>query len=131
MTPEGHNANSWEVSEMAFDLRSRYAQIIGDILEEIARVRIAEQYPKLYTLLDHLHTEINQKLTKKEREEYIKEKKKCIEILNNNKGSYLGTNQKGEGKAAVYNALKELEVWLKDKMEAHKMFGGKSDTEGL
>jgi len=131
MTPTSDPANFWESKEMAYDLRARYAQIVGDVLEEIARARIAEDYPRLFMLLDHLHTEINQKFSEKEKIEYKTELNECLEVLNKYPNEYLGHSKKGENAAYVRNGIKKLEMWLRSIMEKHKMFGGKSDVEGL
>lgn len=131
MASIGDNTSSYGTGEMAYDLRARYATIIGDILEEIALARAAEDYPRLYSFLDYLHTEINQKLSEKERKEYKTKQDACIKIINANKAEYLGTSKDAGKRNNIYAALKELELWLKDKMEKHKMFGAKADQEGL
>lgn len=124
-------SNYYDIKEMSYDLRAKYAQIVGEVLEEIARARITEDYPRLFMLLDHLHTEINQKFTKKEKEEYKIELKLCLDILNEYPKEYLKYSHKAENVAKVAAAIKKLEMWLRSIMEQHKMFGGKSDAEGL
>ena len=122
---------SYDLTGMAYDLRTRYAQIVGDILEEIAINRDKRNFPKWFSLLEDLHTEINQKLSTKEKENWGDELKKCVEILNKNSSAYKGTNENGEEKYLVYNSIKELEMWLRDKMETHKMFGVTGERENL
>jgi len=116
---------------MAYDLRARYAQIVGDILEEIAIARDKREFPKWFSLLEDLHTEISQKLSNTEKTEWKEELEKCIETINQNKSSYNGSSQNGEKKYMVYNSIKDLDMWLRDKMETHKMFGATGERENL
>jgi len=116
---------------MAYDLRGRYAQIVGDILEEIALARSKRNFPRWFMFLEDLHIEINQKLTTAERETYAKELEKCVNILNENASAYKGTSGNGEDKYKIYNAIQDLEMWIREKMEKNKMFGSKWDDEGL
>lgn len=118
-------------SEMAFDLRSRYAEIVGDVLVKISIAREEEDYPHWFTLLDHLHTEINQKLHEEDRTEYDTELKECIEIINTNEEAYLGQNKDAKKRYAVHLAIKKLNLFLTNKMEVRKMFGAKDKAEGL
>ena len=131
MSPALPTPTPLDLTGMAYDLRSRYAQIVGDILEEIARFRDKREFPRWFSLLEDLHIEINQKLTEKEKEKYTEELEKCIDVLNEHDTSYKGVNSNGEEKYTVYNAIKDLEMWLRQKMEDHKMFGGKGDPEGF
>ena len=122
---------AYDLAGMAYDLRARYAQIVGDILEEIAIARDKRDFPKWFSLLEDLHSEISQKLTTKEKENWEDELKKCIETINQNKSSYNGSSQNGEKKYLVYNSIKDLDMWLRDKMETHKMFGATGERENL
>jgi len=117
--------------EMAFDLRGRYAEIVGDILAKIADAREEEKYSLWFTLLDHLHTEVNQKLKPEDRKEYLKELDACIKIINENQAVYLGLNKDAQKKYIVHLALKKLNMFLTNKMEERHMFGAKNIAEGL
>lgn len=118
-------------NDLAYDLRQRYAEIVGTILVKIAEARERKCFVDWFSQLDDLHTEINQKLTKIERGEYDKKLGEVIKTLNENKESYLGKENDPEKINKVKMALKELDMWLKQKMEEHNMFGSKKDVEGI
>lgn len=117
--------------ELAYDLRMKYAEIVGSILEEIAFARKEKRFEDWFNWLDDLHTEINQKLNKAERIEYKQILSKTINVLNKYSPIYLGKSKDPEGMDIVHNALKELNLWLRDRMEKHNMFGAKDYEEGL
>ena len=117
--------------DMAYDLRQKYAEIVGSILEEIAFSRKEKRFFDWFNWLDDLHTEIHQKLNQKEREEYKEVLNDTINILNQHSSIYLGTSKDAKGMDAVKKALKELNLWLRDRMETHNMFGAKDYEEGL
>jgi hypothetical protein len=129
MTEEYSDDNS--TKDLLYDLRQYYAKIVGEILIEIATARKEKRFTDYYDWLDSLHTEINQKLTDTERKEYDTNLKIVIDILNNNRNVYLGKTHDNDDKNVVFSALNELEMWLRDKMEDHGMFGRKWDEEGL
>ena len=133
--------NSDEHSELTYDLRQTYAQILDEVLKRIADARIKNLFVEWYKGLEDLYIEIHQKLSEKEIKEYRgyedeKEKVKgklveCIEVLNEQPSAYMGKDGEKDHIYMVHNALAELEMWLKKKMEEHKMFGAKRDLEGL
>lgn len=127
---EEYNAD--EVSkELLFDLRQYYAKIVGEILIQIATVRKEKKFIDYYDWLDSLYIEINQKLDEDERKEYLTILKKVQETIKKNEQTYLGKLDKSEAKNEIYNSLTELDMWLKDKMEVHGLYGRKFDDEGL
>jgi hypothetical protein len=120
--------------DMPYDLRQIYAvQIIGTTLQKIEFAREQGNMVLLFDLLTmHLHTNLNQKLTEKEREEYNIIEQNTIKELNKNGQAFIGTDKTPEKIARVKIVLKKLEMWLKDKMQTHGLFGsGWSDDDGL
>ena len=126
-----YNYNPDDNTTLVYDLRQKYAEIVGSILEEVARARSEDKFIEWFKWLDDLHTEIDQKFTKQERVEYYKELDKTLKVLNNNRAAYLKTGTNEEQISNVKSALKGLNMWLKLLMEKHKMFGAKEEVEGL
>ncbi|OQY40995.1 MAG: hypothetical protein B6229_00385 [Spirochaetaceae bacterium 4572_7] len=116
--------NSKEEAEgLVYDLRQTYAQILDEVLKRIAECRVKNDYTAWFDALEHLSIEINQKLLEPERKEYNKELVKCIKILRENTGVFNGQSKSQEGTFKIKCALRDLEKWLKIKMEEHKLFG--------
>jgi len=85
-----------------------------------------------FNSLEHLKIEINQKLSKNEREDYQKELNKCVTVLNNYSSEFNKTSNNNDGVFKIKNALRNLEEWLKIKMEENKLFGAKEmEDDGL
>lgn len=61
--------------EMAYDLRQRYAKIVGDHLDDISYYRKARDYPDYFRALDDLYTIVQHKFkaNKKKKEEEKRE----------------------------------------------------------
>ena len=108
---------------LVYDLRQTYAQILDEVLKRIAECRVKQDYTSWFDALEHLEIEINQKLLPKEREAYQKELSKCIKVLRENSSVFNGTSKSNEGVYKIKCALRNLEKWLKIKMEEHKLFG--------
>ena len=53
--------------ELAYDLRQKYAEIVGVVLMKISLARENNDFQRWFNYLDDLHTEINQKLKKEEK----------------------------------------------------------------
>lgn len=54
-----------EVKELAYDLRQKYAQIVGDNLEAISQARTEKDYPEYFRALENLFTIIKHKFKTK------------------------------------------------------------------
>lgn len=120
-----------EIKELKYDLRQTYAEIIDEVLKRLADARINKRYIDWFNALDDLHVEIHQKLKPDERNEYKTKLNETIKELNANSNAYQGKDRTPEKIYKIQIALKELEMWLKIKMEKHKMFGAKEDAELL
>jgi len=117
--------------DLVWDLRQTYAQILDEVLKRIASVRVEKNYEGWFEALEHLHTEINQKLNPNERKEYSEIKAEIIKELNKYPQAYNGQDKNPQHILVIYSALKKLELWLKEMMEKHRMFGAKEDAELL
>jgi hypothetical protein len=118
---------------MIWDLRQIYAvDILGQTLKDIKIARDLDNFPIWFKLLKRdLATEINHKLDKLEKplvKEFIK---KTEQILIRNKNAYAKNPCSSEEFQEVEEALCELEMYLKQLMEEHGMFGQKEEDIGL
>ena len=128
--------------ELAYDLRQRYAKIVGDHLEDVAIYRKERNYPEYFRALEDLYVIVNHKFKKekkekkKEKEEdkektYLDLRKELIKIANENSNAWSGGTEEPTEIANIENALRSMEEYLYKKMDEAKMFGGKSEQEGL
>ena len=121
-----------EETGLVYDLRQTYAQILDEVLKRIAECRVRGDFTEWFNSLEHLQIEINQKLLPPEREEYEVELKKCIEVLRKESAVFNKVSKNNDGIFRVKSALRNLEKWLKIKMEEHKLFGAKDmEDDGL
>lgn len=121
-----------EADGLVYDLRQTYAQILDEVLKRIAECRVRGDFIEWFNALEHLQIEINQKLLPGERDEYEEELKKCIKILKENRAVFNKLSTDNDGIYKVKQALRNLEKWLKIKMEEHNYFGYKEfDDDGL
>ncbi len=131
--------------ELAYDLRQRYAKIVGDQLEEVTYARKERLYPAWFKALEDLYTitEYKFKLSKEEKQElkndnskfelkrYTNLKKELIEVANRRTETWKGKVIDPEAVAEIEKALRNIEEWILFKMNEVNMFGSKRETEGL
>ena len=127
--------------DLAYDLRQKYAKIVGDHLEDISDARKQNNFYLWFKNLEDLHTVIKFKFKdKKEKykeldltpeEIYKKIVKEIVDLSNTYKQIWVGEVRSGEGYAFIENRLRELEEFLYDKMNEAKMFGSGGRVEGL
>jgi hypothetical protein len=118
--------------EMPFDLRHTYAiGILTPILLSIELCRENNKFPEWFDKLTmSLHTNIHQKLLEDERKEYNIKLNETIKVLNDHPDTFQGRDKDPRKIFIVKRALKDLEMWLKDRMQEHGLFGsGWSDDE--
>jgi len=129
---KGFGGDAPEENGLVYDLRQTYAQILDEVLKRIAECRVKEDFTEWFNSLEHLQIEINQKLLGPERKEYETELKKCVVILKKERSVFNKLSKSNEGVYKVKCALRDLEKWLKIKMEEHKLFGAKDiEDDGL
>jgi hypothetical protein len=112
-----------------WDLRQIYSEIVGSLLKEIYLARRKRSYTEMFDLYDDLHTQINQKLNDKERKEYRDKLKTLHDVINKYPEAYVGRSKNPQHNYEIKLALKELEMYLYNLMEKHKMFGAKEEAE--
>ena len=139
---------------LAYDLRQKYALIVGMHLEEVAIARKERNFSKYFNALDDLYTITSHKfkppkkrpLKLKDKDilnsnlkwsikvkfiTYTELKDKFIKLTNDYRGAYLGHSNNPEHLHIILEALKELERFIYYKMDEAGMFGSKRDVESL
>lgn len=116
---------------MLFDLRQTYAmQILTPILLELELYRGESNFMKWYeTLTDKLYVNVYQKMDDNERNEYKIKLNSTIKVINENVNVFKGFSKEEQKKHCVKEALKELELWLKSKMEDKGLYGKGSEYD--
>jgi len=140
-----------EGETLAYDLRQKYAEIVGFHLEAIAMARIKKNFPDYFNALEDLETIINHKYKgKKKTEEYgeIKAGKKktekksleeeynelrevAINLANKYKTAFMGATNDPEHVAKIQESLRAIERFFYKVMDKAKMFGSSGYNEGL
>jgi hypothetical protein len=128
---------------MAYDLRQRYAKIVGDHLEDITEARKNRDYPEYFRALEDLYTivfhKFKTKKDKKDKEEkkntskenYETLKKNAVALSNKFSSAWLGQGNDPKEIGQIESALRAMERFLYFKMNEASMFGSKRDMEGL
>lgn len=121
--------------DLAYDLRQRYAKLVGDHIEDVAIARKNRNYSEYFRSLDDLYTitkhKFKAKTSKEKKITYGDLRKKAIDIGNEYHDAWNGNNSDSEAIAKIENALRNMEMFIYARMDDAKMFGSKRDTEGL
>jgi|TARA_Y100000310_G_scaffold3308_1_gene4237 hypothetical protein len=131
--------------DLAYDLRQRYAKIVGDQLEEVTYARKTRNYPDWFKALEDLYTiteykfnlsdeekkELKKDNSKFELKNYTKLKEELVVIANKHTETWGGSIKDPEEIAKIEKALRNIEEWILFKMNEANMFGSKRETEGL
>ena len=120
-------------TSMIWDLRQVYAiDIVGQTLKDIKIARNINNFSTWFKLLKRdLATEINHKLDDAEKP-LVKTKIEDTEkIIVQNQSAYLGGSTSAEEIQNLEEALCDLEMYLKQLMQEHGMFGQKEEDIGL
>ena len=80
--------------QLAYDLRQRYAKIVGDHMELIAQARIDRNYSEYFVAIENLFVVVRHKFKKLKEDvaEYNKLKTYAIQISNSYRNSWLNQN---------------------------------------
>ena len=127
----GHIDN--DVSDMIWDLRQIYAiDIVGQTLKDIKMARNVNDFSTWFKLLKRdLATEINHKLDKLEKPLLIEKIQDTEKIIIKNRNAYTKQPCSPEEVQLLEEALCSLEMFLKQLMEEHGMFGRQEEDIGL
>ena len=130
--------------DLAYDLRQRYAKIVGDHLEDISTARKQRDYNNYFRFLEDLYTitkhkfkyakksgKKNSKITKDEIDEYPIFIKTVIYLANKYPNAWSGKGVNPNEVAEIESSLRAVEMYLYKKMDGASMFGSKRDVEGL
>jgi hypothetical protein len=146
--------------ELVYDLRQKYAEIVGFHLEEVSNARKSQDYSTYFKALEDLFTVVkhkfrNKKIEGEEDTEYSptftekkqdKEKKadkktdlerytelrqNVITLSNKYKSAFLRQTEDPNEIAIIENSLREIEMFLYYVMDKAKMFGAYASNRGL
>lgn len=143
--------------ELVYDLRQKYAEIVGFHLEKVAEAKINRLYPEYFRALEDLFTVIKHKFRAKKKtpedeeeyeptyvkkEEENKDKKTDLDLYyelrqfaidkaNEYENAFLGRTDDPEEIAQIEKSLREVEMFLWYIMDKAKMFGSYSSNRNL
>jgi len=117
-------------SDMAYDLRQRYAKIVGDHMEDVAHHRKANSYFSHFESLKDLYIVVRHKIKDDGNKGYTEFCNKIAALANKYPDTFTCKNRK-DVVAVVHleMVLGEFEMWIYAKMEEVKMFGQKGYGE--
>jgi light-regulated signal transduction histidine kinase (bacteriophytochrome) len=118
---------------LVYDLRQRYANIVGDHLEDIARARKAEDFYSYAKNLKDLFTIVQHKFKKKEQKvkKYNELLKQVLELANKNRAVWNRQSIDPEVSQKIEDALRNIEMFLYEEMDEGGVFGEKSEIPHL
>lgn len=133
-----------ENHDLAYDLRQRYAKLVGDHIEIMAIKRIQKDYPGWLSSMDSLYTIVEFKFKERTKEKqmtfekiktlvdgYQKIYDEVVKFANKYQSVWFGKSKDPKQVFEIENSLRTLERWLYHKMNEANMFGSKRDVEGL
>lgn len=120
--------------QMAYDLRQRYAKLVGDHMEDIAIHRKNRENQEYFRALEDLYTIVEFKFKKpkkgKDEPTYEDLRNAVIEVSNKYPNAWSSGGTEAHEVNAIENALRDVERFLYFKMNEANMFGTRRD-EGL
>lgn len=117
--------------ELIYDLRQRYANIVGNLMEDITQAMVDSNYSSWFKALDNLYTTVEFKFKKeKDKDEYKTLKNNTIQVANKYFGAWTKVSTDSNEIAAIEESLRNMQRFLYRKMDEAKMFGAKRN-EGL
>lgn len=133
--------------ELAYDLRQIYAKIVGEHLEDITQARKADNYSVYYKTLKDLFIVVrhkfkdkkvkvldpitNKEIEKSEMDVYNDLINNIVLLATKYPQTFLGKNKDPDACAKLERALNAIEMFLYQRIEDAKMFGGSQHTPGL
>jgi len=133
-------------NDLAYDLRQKYAEIVGVHLEAVTIARMGQDYPRYFRALENLYTVVKHKFKEKKKNDSDDKKKKtkksdiekyeelrttAIEIANKHSTVYLGQTENPDEVFKIETAFRNMEMFLFKVMDGSKMFGASWDGGGL
>jgi len=114
--------------ELVWDLRIIYANfIVAPTLVDIAEARKIGNFQKYLKSLDDLYVVIQHKIKSKEKKEpgYPELRQEALKTIKKFEGAFIEADASSQGNYEIGAALQKLEMYLYEKMEEAKMFGGR------
>lgn len=123
--------------ELQYDLRQRFAKIIGDNMELANNSSINNDFNEwladLQRLYTHAYANFEKKIIKGEFKDVTYEQllNKVLELSNRYPSSWNKQNQNRQATWEISEALRKLEMFLYVMMKLNKLFGEKPQSSGL
>lgn len=125
--------NQADLKEMKYDLRQRYANYVGDHLDDVGRTRKKDNYPHWFESIQDLFTATVWKWKDSKREDATKEYNKLLEevsrVANKHAAVWTGQQNNPEAIAQIKNVLRRLEIFVCGQMEQANMFGNTMERD--
>lgn len=133
MNNTASNSSSPLGQDLAYDLRQSYAKIVGEHMQDVADARKSDSFYAYYKNLEDLYTIVRHKFKdiKKGEEEYRAKVKAFVIIANQYKDVWTGVSKDPTGHGAIDASLRQIEMFLYEKMNEAKMFGQSGHIAGL
>lgn len=129
------SSSEFNASNMAYDLRQRYAKLVADHLEDVAIARKSRDYMEWFKSLEDLWVVTQHKFkrdkNKSPTKKYTELRKKVIDNSKLYYSVWTKTSTDQKGIAIIENALRNLEMFIWNRIQEAKMLGDKRETAGL
>lgn len=127
--------SSTDVKDLAYDLRDKYAKIVGNHMDLVADARINQNFYQWFKALENLKTQTFFKFSKN-KESFLKGYNERVEdiskLARKYESTWIGTNKLDpEATISLDAALRNLEEFIYEYMEKAKMFGEAWQSRGL
>ena len=118
--------------DLAYDLRQIYAKIVGEHLQDIAEARKVDNFYAWYKNLEDLHTIVKHKFkTDKDETDYQNKLTVLVKLANSYPNVWTGGSKDAVPFSEIDKAVRDIEMFLYEKMNEAKMFGSSGRIEGL
>jgi hypothetical protein len=130
------DTNNLPSGDMPWDLRTIYANfIVGPSLFDMEQAHKARNFQKYWEELHNLNVVVRHKIKSKENKDkkdtFEELKKKALTVINKYPGAFLGTDHSAQAMQQILDALEAMEMFLYEKMDEAKLFGGKKTQDSF
>lgn len=121
--------NDYLKEGLKYDLRQKWAEMLGEDLRKILEARDEENYPLWFKLLRNLHMDSEYKYKKVDHDDYEKKLKACLDAIKENEHAYTSHQAGTEARGKLHDKLAELHKFLIEMLDKHKFFGSPEEAE--
>lgn len=125
--------NSDDSKDLAYDLREAYAKLVDLHLNLMSEARNSKNYSSYYDSIDNLHVIVKHKFKKKKEDEieYQKLMNIALNLANTYPAVWLNKVNIPDQIALIEAALKNVEMFLWEKMDEANVMGSNRYIQGL